>query len=53
MHRDFSEVNSKGEVLIVEDTPASLKLSGVTFKMPITTGQRFNPAQAEGALTSR
>ena len=26
MHRDFSEVNSKGEVLIVEDTPASLKL---------------------------
>ena len=26
MHRDFSEVNAKGEVLIVEDTPASLKL---------------------------
>ena len=26
MHRDFSEVNTKGEVLIVEDTPASLKL---------------------------
>ena len=26
MHRDFPEVNTKGEVLIVEDTPASLKL---------------------------
>ena len=26
MHRDFSEVHSKGEVLIVEDTAASLKL---------------------------
>jgi len=26
MHRDFSEVNSRGEVLIVEDTAASLKL---------------------------
>jgi diguanylate cyclase (GGDEF)-like protein/PAS domain S-box-containing protein len=26
MHRDLSEHNSKGEVLIVEDTPASLKL---------------------------
>ncbi|OYO27808.1 GGDEF domain-containing response regulator [Janthinobacterium sp. PC23-8] len=26
MYRDFPEVNTKGEVLIVEDTPASLKL---------------------------
>src|SRR5471032_20461 len=26
MHRDFPEANTKGEVLIVEDTPASLKL---------------------------
>jgi diguanylate cyclase (GGDEF)-like protein/PAS domain S-box-containing protein len=26
MHRDLSEQNTKGEVLIVEDTPASLKL---------------------------
>ena len=26
MHRDFPELNTKGEVLIVEDTPASLKL---------------------------
>uniref|UniRef100_UPI002632A445 response regulator n=1 Tax=Janthinobacterium sp. TaxID=1871054 RepID=UPI002632A445 len=26
MHRDFPEANTKGEVLIVEDTPASLRL---------------------------
>jgi len=28
MHRDFPEANTKGEILIVEDTPASLKLLG-------------------------